>query len=329
MNPQGESDIAVKESNDVKYYQELVDADRKRLKNAYGGEAEMIQQNLTFNLKKLNQAKKYLKANPQPPAAPAPPIKPEETEITQPITSTTDFSDYTQFKSFISKLPKKYAIDASYKFGSPQAEVSFGARVDLPPNCKAFKIDIASDNDEDEEITDMTTVLIMVIPDTKQMMSVEFSDEFDSISLAKMQASKSFRTDTYTDDSDLLHKIKNRFAEGYKNALNESLSEESNNFLIDQSSKEESGRATINKVIVVNKGKSYVVGTHTIFNGRDRDTFTMKWDIEELKKVLPDFKSNYETRSINSGTRESDWYEPLTPLEADIKRIGGKIDYKY
>ena len=46
---------------DIEYYGDLVKADRKRYKNSSGGEAEMDYSNLSFNLKKLNQAKRELK----------------------------------------------------------------------------------------------------------------------------------------------------------------------------------------------------------------------------------------------------------------------------
>lgn len=204
MNP------GIKESSsNVAYYKELIAADRKRLKNATGGEAEMILQNISYNTKQLNIAKRHLKNNPEPVVVPEV-EQPEETEITEPITSTTDFSDFTQFKTFIHKLPKAYSISASYKFGASQADVSFGARVNLPPNCKAIKRDWSTNSEDDD---DMTTTLIMILPETKEMWSADFTDEFDSITLDEMKAKKSFKIDTYTDDSDLLHKIKNRFAQ--------------------------------------------------------------------------------------------------------------------
>jgi hypothetical protein len=62
MKLRGEIDENLNENNDVTYYQELVDADKARLKNATGGEAELIMQNLQFNRRKLAQAKR--EANP-------------------------------------------------------------------------------------------------------------------------------------------------------------------------------------------------------------------------------------------------------------------------
>jgi hypothetical protein len=47
--------------HDIEYYKELVSDDKKRLKNASGGEAEMILQNLAHNQKMLSRAKRQLK----------------------------------------------------------------------------------------------------------------------------------------------------------------------------------------------------------------------------------------------------------------------------
>jgi hypothetical protein len=47
--------------HDIEYYKELVSDDKKRLKNASGGEAEMILQNLAYNQKMLSSARRQLK----------------------------------------------------------------------------------------------------------------------------------------------------------------------------------------------------------------------------------------------------------------------------
>lgn len=51
----------MKTSNEINYYKELLKDDRKRLKNATGGEAEMLLENIKYNQKMLNRAKRLLK----------------------------------------------------------------------------------------------------------------------------------------------------------------------------------------------------------------------------------------------------------------------------
>lgn len=58
---------SLNENNQIEYYKELIKADKIRLKNATGGEAEHILQNLAYNQKMLNKTKRELKKNPPQP----------------------------------------------------------------------------------------------------------------------------------------------------------------------------------------------------------------------------------------------------------------------
>ena len=101
-----------------------------------------------------------------------------------------------------------------------------------------------------------------------------------------------------------------------------------NVFVIDQTqSKEVDMRTSVVKITVTNNGKTYNVADEYMNNGRDRDTFTIKWNKAELERLIPGKSGNYTDRSISSGDPQMDWYNSIERLETDLKRIG-KIEYK-
>ena len=75
---------------------------------------------------------------------------------------------------------------------------------------------------------------------------------------------------------------------------------------------------------VHHNGNVYNVGTEVVINGRDRDSFTITWDHNQLSKLLgKNFKADmYPTRTVYSGTPESDWYYAHERLEYDLKQLG-------
>jgi hypothetical protein len=106
--------------------------------------------------------------------------------------------------------------------------------------------------------------------------------------------------------------------------------EENNIYIIDRSETFEKGpRLDVTNVKVKHSGKTYNIGTLSMFNGRDRDTFNMKWNQDELRRLFPDMKWELRDHQVDSGTREADWWDPMEGLEHLIKAHGGVIQHNY
>lgn len=86
----------------------------------------------------------------------------------------------------------------------------------------------------------------------------------------------------------------------------------------------EEGRTDLSDVIVKFNGEEYTVAKQSCYNGRDRDTLDIKWDIDELERLFGKKlakRIGIDSR-VNSGTPESDWYEPLSFLEDKLRELG-------
>lgn len=84
----------------------------------------------------------------------------------------------------------------------------------------------------------------------------------------------------------------------------------------------ENGRLDSSEIHVEFEGKTYNVGSQTAFNGRDRDSFTCKWNKDELKKLVGNKAKHFEDDNCESGCRKMDWWNPTEILENTLKEKG-------
>jgi len=69
-------------------------------------------------------------------------------------------------------------------------------------------------------------------------------------------------------------------------------------------------------IFVVNGDEKIKVAVNHMYNGRERDSFTWKWDRDGLKRAFPNIDlSRIQDDSCESGTRKMDWWEPEVQIE--------------
>lgn len=96
-------------------------------------------------------------------------------------------------------------------------------------------------------------------------------------------------------------------------------------FTIDfNANSKDEGRSSRSDIVIDVKGKGkFTVGIQTSYVGRERDTFTCKWDKVQLSKILPKaVVKRFEDDTCTSGTRKMDWWNPTEILTETLKKIG-------